>query len=779
MGLFSSSPFQKAKLCTSIAALTLQLIVATLAAPIALRGCPEVCGSIAVPYPFGLRQGCFRAGFNLTCDDTHQPPKLLVGDGLEVVDISLTDAKYKWPKKSSGGIRPHDRVRAFAPADGTVRIHSKMVSIWLNTSSNQSDGMWSAGLTDEGPLRVSIGHNRFVAMGCNVLASLFASFGDYLSVCAVYCADGPGVSDTSCSGVGCCQTPIARLDFPSYVFQFGALNQRTGDSLGYGAVFIADQEWLAREGPMLQLNYFDNPHKIVDSTLIPTVVEWSLHVGYDGQLYWGWDDFDLYEHRGSISVNCFIVADGLYIRTADGLYIQKARCNCSKGYEGNPYIANGCQDIDECQRPDIYPCHGTCINVPGTYRCLAKKGITSLPGLITVIAISAGSGILFALLGIAKITNKLKQRRAKKLRQKFFKKNHGLLLQQLISSNKDIAERTRIFSLEELEQATNKFDQNRILGGGGHGTVYKGILSDQHVVAIKKAKIVVQREIDQFINEVVILSQTNHRNVVNLFGCCLETEVPLLVYEFISNGTLSFHLHGQSEKPLSWKDRLKIALETARAIAYLHSAASISVYHRDIKCANILLTDTLTAKVSDFGASRSIAIDETGILTAVQGTYGYLDPEYYYTSRLTEKSDVYSFGVILAELLTRVTPVFSSHSLESTSLASHFVSLIRDNRFLDILDTQIVEEGGAEDAEVVARLTEACLRLKGEERPTMRQVETTLEDVQNLKVNLSSHITRENQNAINDQSYKGSKGSEGTRLYSLEKEFNQSSEIPR
>ncbi|VAH53080.1 unnamed protein product [Triticum turgidum subsp. durum] len=432
MVLVSSAPSTKAKLCTSIAALTLQCIVATLAAPIALPGCPEACGSIAVPYPFGFRQGCFRTGFNLTCDETRQPPKLLVGDGAEVVDISLTD--------------------------GTLRIHSKMVSIWLNTRSNQSDGLWSAGLTDEGPLIVSIDHNRFVAMGCNVLASLIASSGDYVSVCSVYCPDRPWVSDTSCSGVGCCQMPIARLGLPSYDLQLGALNWRTGDSLRYGAVFIADQEWLARKAPMLQLNYFDNPYKIVDSTLIPTLVEWSLHVGDDGKLYWGRDGFDLYEHRGSVSVNCFIVADGLYI--------QKARCNCSKGYEGNPYIANGCQDIDECQRPDIYPCHGTCINVPGTYRCLAKKGITSLPGLITVIAISAGSGILFALLGIAKITNKLKQRRAKKLRQKFFKKNHGLLLQQLISSNKEIAERTRIFSLEELEQATNKFDQNRILGGG-------------------------------------------------------------------------------------------------------------------------------------------------------------------------------------------------------------------------------------------------------------------------------------------------------------------------
>ena len=216
---------------------------------------------------------------------------------------------------------------------------------------------------------------------------------------------------------------------------------------------------------------------------------------------------------------------------------------------------------------------------------------------------------MLLVLGSIGLYKVVKKKRVIRLKRKFFKQNGGLLLEQQISSNEVALEKTKIFTSKELEKATDNFNLNRILGQGGQGTIYKGMLTDGRIVAVKKSIIVDESQIEHFINDIVILSQINHRNIVGLLGCCLETEVPLLVYEFISNGNLYQLIHNQDmEFPFSWKIRLQIATNVVGALAYLHSACSIPIYHRDIKSTNILLDDKYRAKVSDFGTSRSISI---------------------------------------------------------------------------------------------------------------------------------------------------------------------------
>ena len=322
-----------------------------------------------------------------------------------------------------------------------------------------------------------------------------------------------------------------------------------------------------------------------------------------------------------------------------------------------------------------------------------------------------------------------------KCKEKFFKRNGGLLLQQQLSSGEANAEKTKLFNSKDLEKATNHFNVNRILGQGGQGTVYKGMLVDGKIVAVKKSKVIdEEKQLEEFINEVVILSQINHRNVVKLLGCCLETEIPLLVYEFIPNGTLSQYLHVQNEEfPLTWDMRLRISTEVAGALFYLHSAASLPIYHRDIKSTNILLDDKYRAKIADFGTLRSIAIDQTHLITVVQGTFGYLDPEYFQSSQFTEKSDVYSFGVVLVELLTGEKAISSTRTPESKSLVTYFIHAMEENNLLDIIDAQVMKDSKREEIMAVANLAKMCLNLSGKKRPTMKEVAMQLEAIQSLQ----------------------------------------------
>ncbi|THG04492.1 hypothetical protein TEA_024486 [Camellia sinensis var. sinensis] len=219
------------------------------------------------------------------------------------------------------------------------------------------------------------------------------------------------------------------------------------------------------------------------------------------------------------------------------------------------------------------------------------------------------------------------------------------------------------------------------------------ILPENKIVAIKKSQMVDESQIEQFINEVVVLSQINHRNVVKLLGCCLETQVPLLVYEFITNGTLFEHIHNQSKASnISWENRLRIAAKTAGVLLYLHSAASIPIIHRDVKSTNILLDDNYIAKVSDFGASRLVLPNQNQLTTVVLETLGYLDPEYMLTSQLTEKSDVYSFDVVLVELITAKKALSFNRPEDERNLAMYFITCMNNDWLNQIINEHMETE---------------------------------------------------------------------------------------
>ncbi|OEL18287.1 Wall-associated receptor kinase 3, partial [Dichanthelium oligosanthes] len=308
------------------------------------------------------------------------------------------------------------------------------------------------------------------------------------------------------------------------------------------------------------------------------------------------------------------------------------------------------------------------------------------------------------------------------VKKRFFNKHGGLLLLEEMKSKQGLS--FTLFTKAELEEATDNFDERHVLGKGGNGTVYKGTLEDNRSVAIKKCKLISERQEKEFGKEMLILSQINHRNVVKLYGCCLEVEVmPMLVYEFIPNGTLYQLIHARQRQGtrVSFATRLKIAHEAAEAPAYLHSWASPPIIHDDVKPANILIEDNYTVKISDFGASTLAPTDEAQFVTFVQRTYGYLDPEYMQTSKLTGKSGVYSFGVVLLELLTCRKATNLQAIDEEINLSAHSLLAVSEHRLGEILDEQIKGEESIELIEQAAELARRCLEMASERRPSMRE----------------------------------------------------------
>ncbi|XP_047069327.1 wall-associated receptor kinase 2-like isoform X2 [Lolium rigidum] len=564
---------------------------------------------ISIPYPFGVpgQIPSPAQGFLITCGPLS--PMLPIGNTVfTILNISLLD--------------------------GSVSIMASAAS-----RSPQCRGNYASFSLDGTNFTFSDTRNKFTAVGCNMVAMLLNGSSSYSGGCASFCSTNNSIVNGACSGVACCQAPVPKglkelsLEFTSIPTR---LNKGNGTS-ACAEAFIVEQNSYVFSTANLNISSKSSQYR-------PVVLEWSIDGGSCEEAA---------KHSASYACKensyCYNSSNGIGYR-----------CNCTKGFKGNPYLQgpDGCQDIDECIER---PCTHSCINIEGGFNCACPSGMSGdglkngngCSGIGTLqISIVAGLALLLLLLLLGFWTHWLvKKRKVAKKRQRYFMQNGGILLkQQMLSRRAPL----RIFTSGELDKATNKFSDNNIVGRGGFGTVYKGILSDQMVVAVKRSQRVDQSQVEQFVNELVILSQVTHTNVVQLLGCCLEA------------------------------------------------------------------------------ASRPIPQNQTHVTTLVQGTLGYMDPEYFQTSQLTEKSDVYSFGVVLIELLTRQKPISDGQMDEVKSLAMYFSTLFHENRLLEIVDSQVAEEAGMRHVKTVAQLALRCLRLKGEERPRMIEVAVELEALRRL-----------------------------------------------
>ncbi|KAL8246535.1 hypothetical protein R6Q59_007751 [Mikania micrantha] len=562
-------------------------------------------------------------------------------------------------------------------------------------------------------------YNRFVFKGCGNVFMMMDN-GSVLTACSTACLESVTNEVNNidkCFGMGdCCETTIPYY-FNSYSINLslnGSLEEEGG---GCGSGFLVDE------------TSYNQGSWNTTSFNIPVSLRWTLTYSdqfaccdkYPPQRNW----LDMLNGTTLTTRECFVSSSSL---------------------EGNYYLRDGCKYKDDNDIDSTEECR-RCKDRGGY--CTIRDWEYDVDGLLfsekfycykgtslgVILGVSISTGVLF-LVGFSYFLYKwIKKTKEKRQRKRFFKRNGGLLLKQQEEADPSLVDKTIHFTSRELQKATDNFNENRILGRGGQGTVYKGMLTDGRIVAVKKSKIVDESQLEHFINEVVILSQINHRNVVKLLGCCLETEVPVLVSEFIPNGTLYDRLHNETDEfPISLDMRLQIATEVASALAYLHSATSIPIYHRDIKTTNILLDEKYRAKVSDFGTSRFVSIDQTHLTTLVKGTFGYLDPEYFQSSQFTEKSDVYSFGVVLVELLTGEKPISLTRFGENKSLATHFMLSMQEGRVMSIFDAIVIKEGTRDELMIAANLAMRCLNMNGKYRPTMKEVAIELENIRRSHV---------------------------------------------
>ncbi|KAL7136208.1 hypothetical protein ABFS83_10G014100 [Erythranthe nasuta] len=409
---------------------------------IAISGCESKCGDLIVPYPFGIGLGSkcsIHPSFDIYCDNSFNPPKPFIARGrLEVTDISESQMRIKnWV------ISNCYNERGKLTKQTQVQIH---LAPYLTFSDT----------------------NKLTIVGCDDLALIVGREEvDFSKGCVSFCSAKEQVLDGYCTGIGCCQTSIPKGQQSFFASLASISNHFNVSSLNpCGYAFLAEQNTFTFRSSDL------NEEKFMERTIenIPILLDFVVE---NKTCIEAQRSYDYACHGNS---NCVDSDTGL-----GGYY-----CSCFDGYEGNPYLAPGCKDTDECLNS---PCHskGTCINTLGSYSCVCANGfigdgtkgglgcIKQKKSMTLKISLGSGFGLLALIICVTWICFGIKKKKLDKVRNKFFQQNGGLLLKQQLSSYEGSVESTKIFSAAELEKATNNYSEDRILGRGGYGTVYKGI----------------------------------------------------------------------------------------------------------------------------------------------------------------------------------------------------------------------------------------------------------------------------------------------------------------